>query len=211
MLLHEAFSGAGGSHEREIMISPGSAGSARQAFEALTQEHLPRLYAFARRLTGEHAAAEDLVQETYVKAYQAFHRFVPDRDARPWLMKILLNTFRDHVRRECHAPPSFYPEDLDAWYQASWQSHRSHICAVGPEEQVISRSFADEVAAALDDLSPDFRTVVLLADLEGYSYREIADLVECPLGTVMSRLARGRKILRETLREYARKHGLIEG
>ena len=77
------------------MTSPGSAGSARQAFEALTQEHLPRLYAFALRLTGEHAAAEDLVQETYVKAYQAFHHVVPDRDARPWLMKILLNTFRD--------------------------------------------------------------------------------------------------------------------
>jgi RNA polymerase sigma-70 factor, ECF subfamily len=67
------------------------------------------------------------------------------------------------------------------------------------------------VAAALADLSPDFRAAVLLADLEGYSYREIADLVECPLGTVMSRLARGRKILRETLREYARKHRLIEG
>ena len=193
------------------MISPGSAGNARQAFEALTQEHLPRLYAFALRLTGEHAAAEDLVQETYVKAYQAFHQFIPDRDAHPWLMKILLNTFRDRVRRECHAPTSFYPEDLDAWYQASWQVHRSRIRAVGPEEQVLARSFADEVAAALDDLSPDFRTVVLLADIEGYSYREIADLVECPLGTVMSRLARGRKILRETLREYARKHGLIEG
>ena len=192
------------------MISPGSAGSARQVFEALTQEHLPRLYAFARRLTGDHAAAEDLVQETYVKAYQAFHHFVSDRDARPWLMKILLNTFRDHVRRECRDPTSFCPEDLDAWYQASWQSHRSHICAVGPEEQVIARSFADEVAAALNDLSADFRTVGLLADVEGYSYREIADLVACPLGTVMSRLARGRKILRETLRAYAKKHGLIE-
>jgi RNA polymerase sigma-70 factor (ECF subfamily) len=211
VLLHEAFGGAASSHERELMISPGSAGSGRQAFEALTQEHLPRLYAFARRLTGEHAAAEDLVQETYLKAYQAFHQFVPDRDARPWLMRILLNTFRDHVRRECRVPPSFYPEDLDAWYEASWRSHRSHIRAVGPEEQVIARSFADEVAAALADLSSDFRTVVLLADIEGYSYREIADLVECPLGTVMSRLARGRKILRETLREYARKHGLIEG
>ena len=193
------------------MISPGSAGSARQAFEALTQEHLPRLYAFARRLTGEHAAAEDLVPEIYVKAYQAFRQFVPDRDARPWLMKILLNTFRDQIRRECRAPPSFDPEDLDAWSQANWQSHRSHMRAVGPEERVIARSFADEVAAALADLSPDFRTVVLLADIEGYSYREIADLVECPLGTVMSRLARGRKMLRETLREYARKHGLIEG
>jgi RNA polymerase sigma-70 factor (ECF subfamily) len=193
------------------MISPGSAGSTRLAFEALTQEHLPRLYAFALRLTGEHAAAEDLVQETYLKAYQAFHQFVPDRSARPWLMKILLNTFRDHVRRECHAPPSFYPEDLDAWCQASWQSHRSVIRAADPEEQVMGRSFADEVTAALADLSADFRTVVLLADIEGYSYREIADLVECPLGTVMSRLARARKILRETLREYARKHGLIEG
>lgn len=93
MLLHEAFSGTAGSHEGELMISPGSAGNARQAFELLTQERLPRLYAFALRLTGRHPAAEDLVQETYVNAYQAFHQFIPDRDARPWLMKILLNTY----------------------------------------------------------------------------------------------------------------------
>jgi RNA polymerase sigma-70 factor (ECF subfamily) len=203
--------GVAGLHEREIMTSPGSAGSARQAFEVLAQEHLSRLYAFALRLTGERAGAEDLVQETYLKAYQAFRQFVPERNARPWLMKILLNTFRDQVRRECRAPTSFHPEDLEAWYQTSWQSHRSYTRTVGPEEQVITRSFADEVAAALADLAPDFRTVILLADLEGYSYREVADLVECPLGTVMSRLARGRKILRETLRDYARKHGLIEG
>ena len=191
------------------MTSPGSAGSERQAFEALTREHLRRLYAFALRLTGEHAAAEDLVQETYVKAYQAFHHVVPDRDARPWLMKILLNTFRDQIRRECRAPLSFHPEDLDGWYQVSWQPHRSYRRAVGLEAQVIARSFADEVATTLADLSPEFRAVVLLADLEGYSYREIADLVECPIGTVMSRLARGRKVLREMLRDYARKHGLI--
>jgi RNA polymerase sigma-70 factor (ECF subfamily) len=200
-----------GLRERELMTSPGSTGSARHAFEVLAQEHLPRLYAFALRLTGERAAAEDLVQETYAKAYQAFHQFVSDRDARPWLTKILLNTFRDQMRRECRVPPSFYPEDLDAWYQTSSPSHRLYTRAIGPEEQVIDRSFADEVTAALADLSPDFRTVVLLADLEGHSYQEIADLVECPLGTVMSRLARGRRILRETLREYARKHGLIEG
>jgi RNA polymerase sigma-70 factor, ECF subfamily len=170
VLFQEAFSSAAGSDERELMIAPGSAGSARQAFEVLTQEHLPRLYAFALRLTGGHAAAEDLVQETYLKAYQAFHQLIPDRNAHPWLMKILLNTFRDHVRRECHAPTSFHAEDLDAWYQASWQSHRAHIYAVGPEEQVIARSFADEVAAALANLSPDFRTAVLLADMQGYSY-----------------------------------------
>jgi RNA polymerase sigma-70 factor (ECF subfamily) len=193
------------------MISPDSAGRARQAFEALAQEHLSRLYGFALRLTGEHTAAEDLVQETYVKAYQAFDQFIPDRDARPWLMKILLNTFRDHVRRECHAPTSFHPEDLDAWYQTRWRSHRLYARDAGPEEQAIARFLADEVAAALADLSPDFRTVVLLADIEGYSYREIAALLECPLGTVMSRLARGRKILRETLRDYARKDGSIEG
>jgi RNA polymerase sigma-70 factor (ECF subfamily) len=193
------------------VISPNTGERERNVFEALTREHLPRLYAFALRLTGERAAAEDLVQETYVKAYQAVHHLVPGRDARPWLMKILLNTYRDQVRRECRAPASFHPEDLDAWYQASRQAHMAHARIYGPEEQVIGRAFSDEVAAALADLPPDFRTVVLLADLEGYSYREIADFVDCPIGTVMSRLARGRKLLREMLREYARKHGLIEG
>lgn len=193
------------------MISSNAGESERQAFEALTREHLSRLYAFALRLTGERAAAEDLVQETYLKAYQAFHQFVPGRDARPWLMKILLNTYRDQVRHECRTPEPFQPEDLDAWYQASRQVHMAHLRAYGPEEQVVGRSFSDEVAAALADLPPDFHTVVLLADLEGYSYREIADLIECPIGTVMSRLARARKLLREMLRDYARKHGLIEG
>jgi RNA polymerase sigma-70 factor, ECF subfamily len=192
------------------VISPNTGGSTRTAFEALTREHLMRLYAFALRLTGERAAAEDLVQETYVKAYQAFHQLLPGREARPWLMKILLNTYRDQVRRECRAPEPFQLEDLDAWYQASRQAHASHLRAYGPEEQVVGRTFSDEVAAALADLPPDFRTAVLLADLEGYTYREIADLVDCPIGTVMSRLARGRKLLREVLRDYARKYGLIE-
>jgi RNA polymerase sigma-70 factor, ECF subfamily len=193
------------------VISPHAGERERNAFEALTREHLSRLYAFALRLTGERAAAEDLVQETYLKAYQAFHHFLSGRDTRPWLTKILLNAYRDQVRRECRAPAPLQPEDLDAWYQASRQAHASHLRTYGPEEQVIGRAFSDEVAAALADLPPDFRTVVLLADLEGYSYREIADLVECPIGTVMSRLARGRKLLREMLRDYARKHGLIEG
>jgi RNA polymerase sigma-70 factor (ECF subfamily) len=203
--------GVAHSKEKPSVISPNAGECGRTVFEALTREHLPRLYAFALRLTGEPAAAEDLVQETYLKAYQAFHQLVPGRDARPWLMKILLNTYRDQVRRECRAPASFHPEDLDAWYQASRQAHMAHTRAFGPEEQVVGRAFSDEVAAALADLPPDFRTVVLLADLEGYSYREIADVVDCPIGTVMSRLARGRKLLREMLREYARKHGLIEG
>lgn len=193
------------------MTSAHAGESERDRFEALTRQHHVRLYAFALRLTGERAAAEDLVQETYLKAYQAFHQFVPGLDARPWLMKILLNTYRDQVRRECRSPEPLQPEDLDAWYRASRQAHASHLRAHGPEEQAIGRSFSDEVATALADLPPDFRAVVLLADLEGYSYREIADLVECPIGTVMSRLARGRRLLREMLRDYARKHGLIEG
>jgi RNA polymerase sigma-70 factor (ECF subfamily) len=134
------------------MISSGTGEDEGQAFEALTRVHLPRLYAFAQRLTGDRAAAEDLVQETYLKAYQAFHQFAPGRDARPWLMKILLNTFRDQVRRECQAPALFQPADLDAWCQASRQSHAVRTRAVGPEEQVIARSFSDEVAAALADL-----------------------------------------------------------
>jgi RNA polymerase sigma-70 factor (ECF subfamily) len=119
---------------------------------------------------------------------------------------------REHLaRRICRAPAPFQFDDLDVWYQASRQAHASHLRAYGPEEQVVGRTFSDEVASALADLPPDFRTVVLLADLEGYAYREIADLVDCPIGTVMSRPARGRKLLREMLRDYARKHGLIEG
>jgi RNA polymerase sigma-70 factor (ECF subfamily) len=124
-------------------------------------------------------------------------------------MKILLNTHRDQVRRELRGPELLQQMDLDGLYQVSRQAHGSHALAFGPEERAVARTFADEVHAALADLPPDFRTIVLLADLEGYSYREIADLIDCPIGTVMSRLSRGRKLLRDMLRDYARKYGLI--
>jgi RNA polymerase sigma-70 factor (ECF subfamily) len=118
--------GVAHSKEKPSVISPRVGESGRTLFEALTREHLARLYAFALQLTGERAAAEDLVQETYVKAYQAFHQLAPGREAHPWLVKILLNTYRDQVRRECRAPEPFRLEDLDAWYQASPQAHTSH-------------------------------------------------------------------------------------
>jgi RNA polymerase sigma-70 factor (ECF subfamily) len=192
------------------VIPSGAGESERDAFEALTRAHLPRLYAFALRLTGEHAAAEDLVQDTYLKAYQAFHRFLPGRDARPWLMKILVNTYRDQLRRELHAGTPLQPEDLEALARPNRPGHRPQGRMGSPEAWLVERSFSDEVYAALADLPPEFRTVVLLADLEGLAYREIAALLGCPLGTVMSRLARGRKLLRDMLRDYAREHGIIE-
>jgi len=172
---------------------------------------LPRLYAFALRLAGERATAEDLVQETYLKAYQAFHRFLRGRDARPWLMKILLNTYRDQLRQALRTPDPLQPGDLEAWLQARGQARGSQLVSSDPGARAVERSLSEEVHAALLDLPPEFRSIVLLADLEEYSYPEIADLLDCPLGTVMSRLARGRKLLREMLHEYARRHGLIEG
>ena len=124
------------------MNSPHAGERERNVFEALTREHLPRLYAFALRLTGERAAAEDLVQETHVKAYQAFHQFVLGREACPWLMKILLNTYCDQVRHECRAPAPLQPEDLDAWYQASRQAHTSHLRTYGPHDALTLPSLA---------------------------------------------------------------------
>jgi len=197
--------------ERSLVVGRSARERDREEFEALTREHLSRLYAFALRLTGARAGAEDLVQETYLKAYQAFHHFIRGRDARPWLMKILLNTYREQMRRELRAPDRFQPGDLEALLYARGQMRASQAVSMGPEARAVEGSFSEEVHAALTDLSPEFRSIVLLADLEGCSYREIADILECPLGTVMSRLARGRKLLRELLRDYARKHGLIEG
>lgn len=197
--------------ERSIVAGRSAGERNRKAFEALTREHLSCLYAFALRLTGEPPAAEDLVQETYLKAYQAFHRFIPGKDARPWLMKILLNTYRDQIRQELRTPAPLQPGDLEAWLQARGPARGAHLVSSDPGARAIERSFSEEVQAALADLPPEFRSIVLLADVEEYSYREIANILDCPLGTVMSRLARGRKLLREMLRDYARRHGLIEG
>lgn len=169
------------------------------AFERLIEPQLPRLFRMARAMVREQADAEELVQETCLKAFRAFHRFQPGSDARAWLITILLNTYRDWLRKILRHPQPLSLEELVSQPQTLYRSlcqRRVH----DPEEQAVQTNLGQRVRLALDDLPPEFRLAVLLADVEGFSYKEIADIVGCPVGTVMSRLYRGRRLLQTTLR-----------
>lgn len=169
------------------------------AFEALIKPQLPRLLRMARAMVREQADAEELVQDTCLKAYRAFHRFQPGSDARAWLSTILLNTYRDWLRKMLRHPQPLSLEELVSQPQTFYKS-TGQKRVDDPEEQAVQANLGQVVRLALDDLPPEFRMAVLLADVEGFSYKEIADIMECPVGTVMSRLYRGRRLLQTTLR-----------
>ena len=169
------------------------------AFEAIIKPQLPRLLRMARAMVREPADAEELVQEACLKAYRAFHQFQPGSDAKAWLSTILLNTYRDWLRKTLRYPQPLSLEEFvsqpQTLYAVAAQKH-----FYDPEEQAVRANLGQQVQLALDDLPPEFRLAVLLADVEGFSYKEIADIVGCPIGTVMSRLYRGRRLLQTTLR-----------
>ncbi|MBM3224859.1 MAG: sigma-70 family RNA polymerase sigma factor [Candidatus Tectomicrobia bacterium] len=170
----------------------------REAFEALLQPHLPALWRFIRRLVRDTHEAEDLVQEACLKAFKAVHRLQPGTDARAWLFTILINTYRDWVRTVLRQPTMLELDDLSVLYQQDDSPYAPSL-APTPEQTAMHAELGRLVRVALDDLPPEFRMTVFLADVEGYSYKEIATMMACPLGTVMSRLSRARHLLRTTL------------
>lgn len=169
-----------------------------EAFETFAKPYLPLLWRCARRLVRAAHDAEDLVQETCLKAFRALHQFQPDTDARAWLLTILLNTYRDWARKMLRQGDTFGIDDVTALYQ---QYHREQAQALAhtPEHAAGQAELGRLIRLALDDLPPEFRMTVLLADVEGCTYKEIADIMECPIGTVMSRLHRARHLLRTML------------
>ncbi len=181
----------------------------REAFEREAMPHLDALHSYALHLCRNQADAEDLVQETYIKALSNFSSYEPGTNCRAWLFRILTNTFFNLRRsRKRHNPI-----DTDATPDMEWQIAE----AVEPQGlfrpldvQLLDRVISKHVTAALDELPPEFRTVLLLADLQDFSYKEIADVVDCPVGTVMSRLYRARKAMQKALMEHAIQEGVIE-
>ena len=167
---------------------------ARDTFEADVLPQVDRLYGFAVYLSGDRREAEDLVQDTLVKAYRSFDRFEPGTNLRAWLYTILANTYKNRLRRRDQHWASL--DDLSPAGEAetAWSEG-----SVDPESVTDDADLQERVRGAIDKLSPDFRAVVLLADLEGYAYREIADILGVPIGTVMSRLHRGRQALKRHL------------
>lgn len=177
-------------------------------FEKLVLEHLDMLYAVALRLTRNAADAQDLTQNTVVKALRFHSKFEKGTYIKAWLLTILRNTFINEYRRKARRPTFV---ELSGTEQATDTSPDPEVnyepADRGPEE--LLELLDDEVKQAVESLPDDFRNAVVMADLEDMSYKEIAQAMQCPLGTVMSRLYRGRKLLRERLFEYARDRRLV--
>lgn len=183
-------------------------GSAQAVFEAIALEHFDALYNTAMRLTRNPSEAQDLVQETYFKAYRFFHRFEPGTNVKAWLFTILRNTYINAYRKVSRQQRVDF-EQVIPLYPAPDPS--PEWAERGTVEEMLRHVVQDDVKRALDDLPDEYRMVVLLADLEDFSYKEIAGIVGCPVGTVMSRLFRGRRLLRKSLADFARKAGYIKG
>jgi RNA polymerase sigma-70 factor (ECF subfamily) len=171
-----------------------------------------QLYAAALRMTRNPSDAEDLVQETFLKAYRAYGTFEAGTNLKAWLYRILTNTFINKYRKDNRGPAEVELGDLEDLYlyrrlseAAPGDSTRS------AEDQLLDGLVEEDVRAAVESLPEIFRLPVLLADLEGLSYKEIADILDIPIGTVMSRLHRGRKALEKALFEFARARGLVAG
>ena len=180
----------------------------RQRFEADALAFIDQLYAAAMRMTRNPADAEDLVQETYTKAYSSFRQFAPGTNLKAWLYRILTNTYINNYRKRQRQPQVSDGADIEDWQLARAESHTSS--GLKSAEMVALENLPDsDVKEALQALAPDFRLAVYLADVEGFAYKEIAEIMGTPIGTVMSRLNRGRKQLRGRLEDYARERGLL--
>jgi RNA polymerase sigma-70 factor (ECF subfamily) len=182
----------------------------KATFAEQAMSYAPALYATAVRMTRNRADAEDLVQDTYLRAYRGFESFTEGTNLKAWLFRIMTNSFISTYRSKQRRPEETEFDDVEDFFL--------YRRLTGPEAANMQRSAEDEmlefvtddeVKAALEAIPENFRIPVLLADVEGFSYAEIAEIVDVPIGTVMSRLHRGRKALQKQLWEYAQRHGIL--
>lgn len=180
--------------------------STRESFEREVMPHLDSIYSMALRLARNREDASDLVQDTILRAYRFFHQYTPGTNSRAWVLTILFNNFRNGYRKSGREQVSQtedeFTERLEAESLAADQSRSD------PESLAFANVMAPEVTAALDAIPEDFRVALLLVDVEELSYREVSDVLEVPVGTIKSRVSRGRSLLREALLSSVQKKGL---
>ena len=179
-------------------------------FSDQAMEFMPSLYSAALRMTRNPSDAEDIVQETYLKAYRAFGSFQEGTNLKAWLYRILTNTFINAYRSKKRRPEQSDLDDVeDLYLYRRLGGLEGAAAGRSAEDEVLDLFTEGEIKEALEELPEQFRLAVLLADVEGFSYKEIADILDIPIGTVMSRLHRGRKALQKTLFEFGRSRGLV--
>ena len=184
--------------------------SAQEQFTADAMQYAPQLFSTALRMTRNRSDAEDLVQETYIKGWRSFHTFQEGTNLRAWLFRIMTNTYINKYNAQKRKGAEVELDDVEELflYKRLGSIDQSQLSS-SAEDQMLELFTDDEVKNALEELPDDFRIPVLLSDVDGFSYKEISEMLEIPIGTVMSRLHRGRKAMQKMLYEYARERGLI--
>ena len=182
----------------------------REDFTHDAMQHAPQLFSTAMRMTRNRSDAEDLVQETFIKAWRSFATYQQGTNLRAWLFRIMTNTYINKYNAKQRKPTETELDDVEELflYKRLGAVDQSQL-SQSAEDQMLSLFTDDEVKKALEELPDQFRIPVLMSDVEGFSYKEIAEILEIPLGTVMSRLHRGRKAMQKMLYEYAKERGLI--
>lgn len=183
--------------------------SLRDDFHQVALPLLDRVYRAALYLTKDKDQAEDLVQETYLRAFSSFNRFEPGTNCRAWLLSILRNLFINRYRQRQRAPESIDWEKVERGYETTIAGEEKSD-RQDPETLVFSKLTGDEINKALQELPEEFRTAIILVDIEELSYEEASQAMGCPVGTIRSRLSRGRRLLQVALRDYALERGLIK-
>ena len=178
-----------------------------QEFEREAVPHMDALYNYAVKMTGDSDDASDLIQETYLKAFRFWDKFEKGTNCKAWLFRIMKNTFINTYRKTSKEPDKVDYEEIENFYENIKPSSTdsAHL-----EKDIYDNLLDDEMSAAISSLPEDFRTVIILCDIEGYTYDEIADFVDVPVGTVRSRLHRARKMLFTKLHKYASDKGYVK-
>jgi len=190
--------------EEEGYLSEEEIANLTEEFKKEALPHIGILRNYAYKMTGNELDADDLLQETYLRAFRFFHKFEKGTNCKAWLFRIMKNLFINNYRKNQKSPGKVDYEEIENFFE---NIKSDKIDSSDLQEKVFSNLLDDQVTIALNSLQDDFKTVIILCDLEGLSYEEIAEFVQCPIGTVRSRLHRARKLLAQKLYKYAKAKG----